>query len=128
MSRRPYVRKVERSWWLHHPRYVAYMIRELTSLFVGLYCALLAVGLVRLAQGAAAWDGFVAALSSPAGIVFQLLCLVFAVYHSVTWFALTPKAMPLRVKGEAVPGGMIVGAHYVAWAAVSIVVLIAAGL
>ena len=26
MSRRPYVRKVERSWWLGHPRYVVYMV------------------------------------------------------------------------------------------------------
>ena len=127
MNRRPYMRKVERSWWLHHPRYVVYMIRELTSLFVGLYCALLAIGLVRLAQGQAAWDGFVAAFSSPPGVVFQLLCLAFATYHSVTWFALTPKAMPLVVKGEPVPGIVIVGAHYVAWAAVSAVVLIATG-
>ena len=127
MSRRPYMRKVERSWWLQHPRYVAYMIRELTSLFVGLYCALLAIGLMRLAQGQAAWDGFVAAFSSPPGVVFQLLCLVFAVYHSVTWFALTPKAMPLMVRGEPVPGKLIVGAHYLAWAAVSAVVLMAAG-
>jgi fumarate reductase subunit C len=126
MSRRPYVRKVERSWWLHHPRYVAYMIRELTSLFVGLYCALLVVGLVRLAQGQEAWDGFVAAFSSPFGVAFQIACLVFAIYHSVTWFALTPKAMPLMIKDEPVPGAVIVGAHYVAWAVVSIVVLIAA--
>ena len=128
MSRRPYLRKVERSWWLYHPRYVAYMIRELTSLFVGLYCALLAVGLVRLAQGQAAWDGFVAAFSSLPGVVFQLLCLAFATYHSVTWFALTPKAMPLMVRGEPVPGHVIVGVHYVAWAAVSIAVLIGAGI
>jgi fumarate reductase subunit C len=127
MSRRPYVRKAERNWWLQHPRYVAYMIRELTSLFVGLYCALLAIGLVRLAQGQTAWDGFVAAFSSPPGVVFQWLCLVFAVDHSVTWFALTPKAMPLMLKGEPVPGKLIVGAHYVAWAAVSAVVLMAAG-
>ena len=48
------------------------MIRELTSLFVGLYCALLVVGLVRLSQGHAAWDGFVAAFSSPLGVAFQL--------------------------------------------------------
>ena len=128
MSRRPYLRKVERSWWLQHPRYVLYMIRELTSLFVGLYCALLVVGLIRLWQGHAAWDGFGAALSSPLGIAFQLLCLVFATYHSVTWFALTPKAMPLMVKGEPVPGSVIVGVHYVAWAAVSIAVLIGAGI
>jgi succinate dehydrogenase subunit C len=128
MSRRPYMRKVERSWWLHHPRYVAYMIRELTSLFVGLYCALLVVGLIRLAQGQPAWEGFVAALSSPLGVALQLLCLVFAIYHSVTWFALTPKAMPLMIKDEPVPGIAIVGAHYVAWAVVSIVVLIGAGM
>ena len=127
MSRRPYIRTVERSWWLQHPRYVRYMVRELTSLFVGLYGALLVVGLIRLAQGQTAWDGFVAAISSPVGVAFQLACLVFAVYHSVTWFALTPKAMPLMVKGEPVPGTVIVGAHYVAWAAVSAVVLIAAG-
>ncbi len=127
MSRRPYVRKVERSWWLRRPRYVLYMIRELTSLFVGLYCALLVVGLVRLAQGPAPWDGFVAAFSSPLGVAVQLLCLVFAIYHSVTWFALTPKAMPLMMKGEPVPGAVIVGAHYVAWAAVSAIVLIGAG-
>jgi hypothetical protein len=36
-------------------RYVLYMVRELTSLFVGVYCALLVVGLWRLAQGPAAW-------------------------------------------------------------------------
>jgi fumarate reductase subunit C len=71
MSRRPYVRKTERSWWLRHPRYAAYMIRELTSLFVGLYCALLAIGLIRLAQGEAAWDGYVAAFSSPPGVFFK---------------------------------------------------------
>jgi len=127
MSRRPYIRKVERSWWLHHPRYVAYMIRELTSLFVGLYCAVLVAGLIRLAQGPAAWEGFVAALSSPLGAAFQLICLAFAIYHSVTWFALTPKAMPLMIKDEPVPAMAIVGAHYAAWAVVSIVVLIGAG-
>jgi fumarate reductase subunit C len=86
------------------------------------------VGLIRLAQGQAAWDGFVAAFSSPLGVSFQLVCLAFAIYHSVTWFALTPKAMPLMIKDEPVPDMAIVGAHYVAWAVVSVVVLIAAGM
>ena len=95
MSRRPYIRKVQRTWWLGHRRYVVYMLRELTSLFVGLYCAVLTVGLIRLAQGAAAWSAFLDALSSPASVALQLVCLAFAVFHSVTWFALTPKAMVL---------------------------------
>ena len=128
MSRRPYVRKLKRGWWLGQRRYVVYMVRELTSLFVGLYCALLVVGLFRLAQGRAAWDGFLAALSSPPGVLLQLACLAFAAYHSVTWFALTPKALPLMLRGEPVPAKTIVGIHYGAWALVSLIVLIAAGI
>jgi fumarate reductase subunit C len=128
MSRRPYLREVKRSWWLGQRRYVVYMVRELTSLFVGLYCVLLVVGLLRLAQGSAAWEGFLAALSSPLGVLFQLVCLGFAGFHSVTWFALTPKAMPLVLRGEPVPAKTIVGLHYGAWAVVSLIVLIAAGI
>ena len=126
MNRRPYVRKVKRSWWLGQRRYFLYMVRELTSLFIGLYCALVVDGIFRLSQGPAAWERFVAALSSPLGIVFQLVCLAFAAYHSVTWFAVTPKAMPLIVKGEPVAAKTIVGAHYGIWAVVSLIVLIAA--
>jgi fumarate reductase subunit C len=128
MSRRPFVRKVKRTWWLGQRRYVVYMIRELTSLFVGLYSAWLVVGLVRLAQGRAAWESFLAASSSPPVVLLQLVCLAFATYHSITWFAVTPKAMPLTLKGEPVSDKTIVGAHYAAWAAVSLVVLIATGI
>ena len=128
MSRRPYVRPMKPGWWLGQRRYLLYMIRELTSLFIGLYCALMVVGIFRLGQGKAAWDSFLAALSSPPGIVFQLICLAFAIYHSVTWFDLTPKAMPLRLKGEPVPPKTIVAFHYGAWALVSLIVLIAAGI
>ena len=87
MSRRPYVREVRRTWWLGQRRYIRYMIRELTSLFIGLYCAFLAIGLVRLAQGPAAWESFLAAASSPPAVLLQLVCLAFAAYHSITWVA-----------------------------------------
>jgi fumarate reductase subunit C len=100
------------------------MVRELTSLFVGLYCAVLVVGLICLALGRPAWEGFLAALTSQAGITFQLVCLAFAIYHSVTWFALTPKAMPLMLRGQPVSGKAIVGVHYAAWMALSLVILI----
>jgi fumarate reductase subunit C len=128
MSRRPYVRPTQRGWWLGQRRYVLYMIRELTSLFIALYCTLLVIGVFRLSQGKAAWDAFLAAISSPWGILFQLICLAFAVYHSITWFAVTPKAMPLILRGEPVPPRTIVAVHYGAWALVSLVVLIAAGI
>jgi fumarate reductase subunit C len=124
MSPRPYVRKVKRSWWLSRQRYLAYMVRELTSLFVGFYCAVLVVGLVCLIQGRAAWEGFLVALASPAGITLQMVCLAFAIYHSVTWFALTPKAMPLMLRGQPVSGRTLVGVHYAAWMALSLGVIV----
>jgi fumarate reductase subunit C len=127
MSRRPYSRKVRRSWWLQHRRYVAYMVRELTSLFIGIYSAVLVMGLVSLAQGQSAWDSFLMTLSSTPGVLLQLVCLLFATYHSVTWFALSPKAMAVTVKGQPLSAKTIVRIHYAAWAAVSLVVLIAAG-
>ena len=83
---------------------------------------------MRLAQGPAAGDAFLAAARTPGGLAFQLICLLFAAYHSVTWFAVTPKAMPLMLRGEPVAGGVIVGAHYAAWLLISLGVVIAAGL
>jgi succinate dehydrogenase subunit C len=72
-------------------------------------------------------DHFLILSSSPLGIAFQLVCLAFAVYHSATWFAVTPKAMPpLVVRGERVPARTIVGVHYGLWALISILVLVAA--
>ena len=125
MKRGPYIRQVKRGWWLHERRLFIYMMREMTSLFIGFYCVLLAMGLISLARGQAAWVGFLAFLSHPLVVAAQLLCLAFAIFHSVTWFAVTPKAMPLMVRGEPVAPWRIIGAHYVALAVVSFVVLLA---
>ena len=128
MSRKPLVREVPpTSWFFRQPRYMRYMSREITSIFVGAYCVLLVVGLQRLADGPTAWEGFLLALQSPASIVFQILALVAAVYHAATWFNATQKAMPLQIGENFVPGNLISGAHYAAWAVLSFVVLYLAG-
>lgn len=128
MSRRPLVRECPpTTWYFRQPRYMRYMSREITSIFVGAYCVLLVVGLQRLADGPTAWEGFLLALQSPASIVFQILALVAAVYHAATWFNATQKAMPLQIGENFVPGNLISGAHYAAWAVLSCVVLYLAG-
>ncbi len=121
MSPRPFIRKMKHSWWLRRRRPLFYMIRELTSFFIGLYSALLALGLVQLARGPQAWDSFIALITSRGGLIFQLICFAFALFHSVTWFAVTPKAMPLSAPAKAV-----IGAHYAVWAVISVVVLLLA--
>lgn len=129
MTRRPYIRPVRRySWWLSQPRYVRYMLREVSAAFIGAYILVLIVGLLRLSQGPAAYESFLAAVLSPAGVAFSLITFVFAVYHSLTWFGVTPKAMPIRMGGKAVPQAIIVGAHWLGWAVASLLILLWIGL
>lgn len=128
VTRKPHVREVPRlRWFLDHPRYVRYMLRELSCIFIGGYTLMWVVGLKRLAEGPEAYAGFLAALGSPGAIAFQVLALGFAAYHSITWFRLTPKALPVQVGETFLPDRVIAGAHFAGWALVSLIVLWLAG-
>lgn len=126
-GRNPYVRKIPNTWFMQNLRYQKYMIRELSSVFLAIYTIIITVGIVRLAQGEADYNGWLAALASPGAVVFHLVTLALVSYHMVTWFEATPKAMPpLRMGGKKVPAEAIVRANYAVWAVVSIVILILA--
>jgi len=128
VSRRPYVREMSKSgWWLSQHRYVGYMIRELSCILIGAYTAVLVVGLIRVSQDQAAYVDYLDTLWGPVGFVFHAVAFLFALYHSISWFNVTPKAMPLRMGDRRVPGGAIIGAHYAGWAVVSAAVLFLAG-
>ena len=127
MSRKPYVREMTSEWIFRHPRYLRYMTREFSCLFIGAWTLLMVWGLKQLAEGPEAWAGFIEWLRSPASIAFHAVALAFAVYHSVTWFNLTPKALPLQVGEEFVPDGVIAGAHFAAWGVASLAILYLAG-
>lgn len=122
---KPYVRPLSKtSWFLTQPRYKRYMAREVTCLFIFAYTFLLVWGLKRLAEGPDAFNAFVQALGSPLGVLFNLAVLIAAVYHSTSWFNVTPQAMPIQRGEEFVPGKIIVGAHYALWAVASLIVLV----
>jgi fumarate reductase subunit C len=128
MSRRPLVRECPpTTWYFRQPRYLRYMSREITSIFVAAYCVLLVVALHRLANGPEAWEGFLLGLRSADSIVFHLLAMAAAFYHAATWFNATQKAMPIQIGEDFVPGNIISGAHYAGWAVLSFVVLHLAG-
>ena len=127
VSRKPYLREITSEWIFRHPRYVRYMVREFSCLFIGGWTLMLVWGLKQLAEGPAAWAAFLECLKSPASIVFHVIALGFALYHSVTWFNLTPKALPLQLGEEFVPDAAISGAHFGAWAVLSLAMLYFAG-
>lgn len=128
VSRKPYVREVPKfRWFFRHPRYLRYMAREVTCFFIGAYTVLMLVGIMRVAEGPAAYAAFLQALQTPAGVAFHVLALAFSAYHSITWFNLTPRALPIQIGERFLPDAVIAGAHYAAWLALTLGVLIVAG-
>lgn len=120
---RNYVRPMT-GWYRRNPRFLRYMLRELTAVFLAGYAVLLLIGLAALARGPEAWDGYVAFLASPLSIALHTVILIAALYNAATWFAVSPKAMPpLRLGSRRVPDRLIVGGQAVALVVISIVMV-----
>ena len=120
MKGQEYVRPMPGTWWLHNVHLSLFMIRELTSLFVACYAVFLIVLISKVNNPTA----FADTLHSPAALAFQIVALPFVIFHSVTWFNLTPKAIVLFRGEERVNPVLIAGGHYVLWAILSVVVLL----
>ena len=114
-----YIRPMQSNWWLKRKSYFMFMVRELTCLFVGGYALFLLILASRLGDA----EGFVALLKDPLVIVLQLIALPMVVYHTVTWLNLTPKVLVVWRGETRVSPILIAGVHYLAWVAVSLVVL-----
>ena len=128
MSRRPYKREISKtSWFMSNARYKSYMLHEVSSLFVAIYCIILIAGLFRLGQGEAAWQGWVDYVTSPIGVIMHLIIFVFAIIHTTAWFKVVPQAMRIQRGTEFVPGKLIIGAHYAALGVVSLFFIVLAG-
>ena len=117
-----YHRPVPNTWWLKRTPYVLFMIRELTSLFVAGYCIFLLILVYKLTQGADAYGNFIDALKSPSSIALHFITLAFVLYHTITWFNLTPKILVLYKGEEQIPKALVAGVFYTGWVVVSIVV------
>jgi fumarate reductase subunit C len=119
--RRPYVRPMH-GWWRRDPFFMAYMLREATAFAVAIYSVVLAVGVMRLAQGEAAWNGWLAALRSPGSILLHLVLLVSFAVHARSWFEIMPKTMPMMfVGGRRVEASTITRTGWIATIAVTVV-------
>jgi len=128
MSRKPYVRPISKtSWFLANAQYQSYMAREVTCIVIAIYLIILIVGLFRLSEGPAAWAGWLDGVTGPLGALFHIIAFFVFLFHTASWFNVTPKAMRIQKGEDFVPGPVIVGAHYAAWAAVTVFVLILAG-
>ena len=116
-----YIRPASRfSWWLSQSSHIGYMVREVSSLYIGLYTLMMVWGLYQLSLGEAQFNAWSKALWEDSFVV-SATALLFAIYHSYSWFIMTPKAMPLKIAGKRVAGAIIVGAHFLGWLVCSVI-------
>ncbi len=118
-----YRKRVSTWWWAQQWRSFKFILRELSSLAVGYIVLMLLLMIWSLSRGADSYAEFMSWLKSPAVIVLSLIAFCFVIYHSITWFNLAPKAMPVRLGGKRLPGWMIAAPNYVMWLAVSAVIV-----
>ena len=120
--RRTYVRPMD-GWWKRDPFFLWYMAREMTAPFVAAYSVILLVTVLRLAEGRASFDAWIATLKSDASIFLHVLLVLVFIYHTWTWFQIMPKTMPpVEVGGKRLTAAQITGGGIAAAVAASILV------
>jgi fumarate reductase subunit C len=114
-----YRRRVSVWWWLQNRSYTGFVLRELTSVFVAFFAVVYLWQLHAVAQGPDAYAQFLARLRTPRFLALDTVTFLLVLFHAITWFNLTPKAMVVRLRGKRVPDWVIVAQNYAAWLVLS---------
>jgi fumarate reductase subunit C len=118
--RHAYRRRVSTWWWLERWPYFAFVMREMTSVFVAWSVLWLLLLLRAAGEGEVRYRAFFAWSASPLILVLNGVTVVLLVYHTITWFNLVPQVMVVRLRQGRLPGAVLAGSHYLAWAAVTV--------
>ena len=110
--------KMGAGWWTRKRHYFLYMVREFTAVPMALWLLWLLFEIHRAANGP---KGYYPS-ASPAFIVFSVICLAFATYHSVTFLSLAGVIINLKLMGKRVPPRTIVAVMFGLWLVASVVI------
>ena len=119
---REYLRTMPTTWWLRRKTYFLFMVRELTCVAVGGYAVLLLILAASAHDHHSCHSVFMWMKESRVSAALHAVAFPIVVYHSVTWFNLTPKAMVVWRGEEKLNPRLIAGSNYVVWLVVSILV------
>lgn len=118
-----YRKRVSTWWWAQQWRSFKFILRELSSIAVGYVVLILLLLLWTLSRGPESYNELMSWLKWPPVILLSAIAFLFVIYHSITWFNLAPKAMPLRLGGKRLPDWMIAAPNYVMWLAISAIIV-----
>ena len=126
-KRKKYVRPMTATWWQKLDFYKAYMVREATSIFAVWFCIVLLYGVLCLASNPAPGLGiidFIGFLRNPIVVFLNIITLIATLYHTATYFVMTPKVMNIIVKNERLPHHLLRNALWAVTAVISVIALI----
>jgi fumarate reductase subunit C len=115
---RTYKPAIATNWWMRKGHYFWYMVREFTALPLALWLLWFLVEIRRAGEGAASY----APHSSTGFVVFSFVCLLFALYHSVTFLSLAGVILHFKVLDKPVPSRWVVYVQFITWIVASIVI------
>jgi fumarate reductase subunit C len=111
-------------WFLQRAGFRRFMAREATAFAMVVFLVYLLMWIRALGQGPQAYAEMVELTRNFVSVMVHGLVLGAVVYHSVTWFNLTPKIMPMYVAEEKVPDAWAaIFMGYLPWVVVSALVL-----
>jgi fumarate reductase subunit C len=96
-----------------------FILRELSSVFVALSVVLILLELRALRRGPEAYSRLQQRLHSPFAIALLVISFFFVVFHTITWFNLSPAAMAVRVRGKRIPDFWVAASNYAIWVVAS---------
>ena len=106
------------NWWTRNRHYFLYVVREFTVVPIALWLLWLLVEIKRAGDGPARYSPH----GSAAFVVFSVITLVFALYHSYTFLSLAGVILHFKVLDRPIPSRLVVLAQFGAWAGASAVI------
>ena len=79
--------------------------------------------ILKIGDGNETYNLLIIFLKSPLILVFHLISFPFILYHTITWFNLTPKIMVVQIGEGKVPKELIAGLVYISWGLVSLILI-----
>ena len=99
------------AWWKRNPHFLRYMAREGTAVFVVAYALLVLAGVLCLAAGREAYEGWLAAVRHRWMLPLHVVLLLVFAYHTWSWFRIMPRTLePVVVAGRRLADGAITAA------------------
>ena len=111
--------RISTFWWLQKGTYLAFVLRESSSLFVAWFVIYLLMLVNALIQGDAAFQQFLSWSASAPILILNIVSFLFLIFHAVTFFDAAPQAIVVKLGEHKVPGAAILAGHYAGWIVIS---------